>query len=1443
MNKKVLTLCAGLVLAGSMNVWAQSTIELNGTLPSGNTGYAVQSATAGLSATKFIVDDASSTSTEFPKVSPFALNVQYGAKPIAELQHVDGQSDGRYFQFAVGQTFSLNGTNVTTSNGNGTEILTMVWVAGANNTEGHFELQVENVNNANIPANEILLDRTLWKVTAHKDQVGGTTLYYELQNKATQAILQLGRDNVVAKPAGATVKQGSTDVEAQEIALEIMSGQTNWRWAAAEKSAVNSVIASGYKVLKNPMSAQYDNNTTVHLAKKIVTKGSTTTVTLGAIKMNSSLNFAAAGDRITISYTEAGSSVTETYLPITFEGWEANPIILTADQINAELGNEVELTADQKTPNKFHFDFSNDVEGTENVMMAYDFKAVKADDGFSRVPGDAPDGYVRFQNANNAKEYLYVDTAYHDASANAQYALQLTVDQITYPRGAVQTDGRTIDANGNINVGAVDFYKGDVAPYTSRAYVQMKRQSNFRPIFYPATQSLRLQAEMIYRADKRSSEPWWKQMGDDAMYATSSQDATGKGAGNGDYMRIAGYAANPAGVNPVNNPEKVRGYYPSYTQNIQSNGNIAQGLRLIHYAKSWLEPKADLTQFNGYAPGGAYDYTISGSTATDKMFWNAVGNVLIGNSTATKAQDVSKWGSASAIGTNNTNVWVLDPAITTSGSAFLDYITNSTSADNKVTTGTTPAVDAPTIFAPQYALAHSNLVRITTLNGGQRALTADVHDMIDEEYNGLNTFITIRTVKTESGLEEVAEIQPGFYYIRNANKKNADLVQENDYRYEDLAATNAMFGYWNSDEQRWDKGFSAVDGEIDLTDNQGVNTEAHKNDKANIGNLVYSEDKKVIPSAQWYITGTKGNYTIINRESGREWGTSNWWNGDEPGVYVNLATYTDATGLKQNYRDTIRIEAIPASELNDPHMGYLWVESEELKADTVNYGVGMTMAGATFTLTEDENGLLKLSQAEDAKGDYKLERVFLKDKDNYSQATKPTDEFYYGYLPENTNGIDSTRLLLTRAMYYIYKDDVSANTGTEETSIKTRQYITLDGGKYKLTSVKVKLNADGSSDNMEVEEILTPNSPNARRAFYIKQISTVEPNQFVLVDPAVVTQTQNGTSTKVAYGARLFLNQNTAEIQPSSLISDGASNAYAASIFNIDKKQAYNYIDIRPAGVARDTVEFYSTKTDGQYLLSENADGLLESLDARLNKNNSLFLDTANVQNPEFPRFYLGLRSKDSVEVSNLDNHNRHIFTEADYLINMVDSAKTNSAYVYKNQAFNNTDCYRLGFIRARHHVDGRLEFLGKTTFQPLAKEEMNIATYAFRYANADRNPNEFYIETMYDANTKGWLATINHVLVVTPDIQQAEVFSMNTEVTDDPTANETIAAEGAVSVVATDGAVIVKGAEGKNVVIATILGKVVANETVNSDNETIAVPAGIAVVSVDGESFKVVVK
>ena len=67
------------------------------------------------------------------------------------------------------------------------------------------------------------------------------------------------------------------------------------------------------------------------------------------------------------------------------------------------------------------------------------------------------------------------------------------------------------------------------------------------------------------------------------------------------------------------------------------------------------------------------------------------------------------------------------------------------------------------------------------------------------------------------------------------------------------------------------------------------------------------------------------------------------------------------------------------------------------------------------------------------------------------------------------------------------------------------------------------------------------------------------------------------------------------------------------------------------------------------------------------------------------------------------------------------------------------------------------------------------------------------------------------------------------------PTANEGVSAT-EVKVIAVDGAINIKNAAGKNVVVSTILGQIVANEVLTSDNATISVPAGIAIVSVDGE-------
>ena len=74
------------------------------------------------------------------------------------------------------------------------------------------------------------------------------------------------------------------------------------------------------------------------------------------------------------------------------------------------------------------------------------------------------------------------------------------------------------------------------------------------------------------------------------------------------------------------------------------------------------------------------------------------------------------------------------------------------------------------------------------------------------------------------------------------------------------------------------------------------------------------------------------------------------------------------------------------------------------------------------------------------------------------------------------------------------------------------------------------------------------------------------------------------------------------------------------------------------------------------------------------------------------------------------------------------------------------------------------------------------------------------------------------------------------------PTANESINAAG-VQVFGGQGVVTVQGAAGKVITVANVLGQTLANQVAASDNVTIAVPAGIVVVAVDGDATKVVVK
>ena len=156
--------------------------------------------------------------------------------------------------------------------------------------------------------------------------------------------------------------------------------------------------------------------------------------------------------------------------------------------------------------------------------------------------------------------------------------------------------------------------------------------------------------------------------------------------------------------------------------------------------------------------------------------------------------------------------------------------------------------------------------------------------------------------------------------------------------------------------------------------------------------------------------------------------------------------------------------------------------------------------------------------------------------------------------------------------------------------------------------------------------------------------------------------------------------------------------------------------------------------------------------------------------------------------------------------------------------------------------------------------------TWSFRYitpeealeATEEGTANAFLIESDGDKEiapeTGAWMKVQNGCLVLTKDgdFESAKtggdgamIFNafQKSDDEDMATDNEEIAVEG-VKVIAGDGVVTINGAAGKKVVVSNILGQVVANTVLTSDNATIAAPQGVVVVAVEGEeAVKAIVK
>ena len=195
------------------------------------------------------------------------------------------------------------------------------------------------------------------------------------------------------------------------------------------------------------------------------------------------------------------------------------------------------------------------------------------------------------------------------------------------------------------------------------------------------------------------------------------------------------------------------------------------------------------------------------------------------------------------------------------------------------------------------------------------------------------------------------------------------------------------------------------------------------------------------------------------------------------------------------------------------------------------------------------------------------------------------------------------------------------------------------------------------------------------------------------------------------------------------------------------------------------------------------------------------------------------------------------------YMYNTIDSAKVfdeaSANYKYNDVYFYGEDAQKgknpelkVGFAAATEEAGKDLadQFKFNITLKDAAVADEYILSSVKKISlpNASIDDKQVYV------------AQKNGVVILTAEKENAMAFTLNKA--EAPTSNESVVAS-EVKVVAQNGSVVVKNAAGKNVVVSTILGQVVANEVLTSDNATINVPAGIVVVAVEGESFKVNVK
>ena len=749
---------------------------------------------------------------------------------------------------------------------------------------------------------------------------------------------------------------------------------------------------------------------------------------------------------------------------------------------------------------------------------------------------------------------------------------------------------------------------------------------------------------------------------------------------------------------------------------------------------------------------------------------------------------------------------------------------------------------------------------------GTKGLSASNSELATEEEEG-PVAVMLSKLNTKDGWVVTAG---GVDYIKGAVNGTLHTCIEFDHSYPYLTRTTLDQAVYTIQ--------LVTDKAPDLTTHRanGVNVVADMS-----GHVVYDEKEASqnfahMPATQWVVeyTGCEedpvARVKVVNREYSNVAFEGQLYKADD-NVFIINHNYDNTLGhhnTKFACSDTLKFTKVdPVNTLGYLNPGDKVIENTFKLKQFFDYGTDPYYLNA---VKQGKDTLLR-AQAEGSNFELVPFKIGRYQKAGNSYVVRSSESLPYGYTSEAAGATQ-----LYKSVYMLkVKDGDNINNDHLFVGInKNGKYCVADTldmkSDYTLATFALKENNHWTADNEDGHYYALVRVDNV-------WAWPVDEDGNTNYDPAKVV----GWSYNLVDEDKLAIEQGQLDAKVENLCQDRTESF----ILEADTMPYYRRV------VGLKTEKFYSTNNENRTLGESVIDGVtymnIFSAVEEPERNNEFFIDTAHVNVSSMPTYLLALdvEAKKTAEC----NHEDHPaigdhYQVIDYLQGryMVDASVDSVIPAYlKNSVKPFENVYtRYAFVNAIHYQDtlyimdaadatikyDRDLYDGKNVAKKVVLKEKAYdgASIAFRLKDQSDDEN-FYIETKgkqygYAANGNTWLKEQNHNIVSTgrgysetgdhngywyqnvyEDIYQA--LLLNTTAQSDATANEDVEVS-SVTVIAGNGQITVAGAAGKKVVITNILGQTVANTVVTSDNATIAAPAGVVVVAIEGEdAVKAIVK